>query len=115
LAFVSGFSNPLISTRFDQATGTFTLTGTDTKQNYQTALRNVTYVNNSDNPSGATRIVTFTVLDGSPTNGSGSATRAIAVTPVNDPPQFTDQGNVPSSTPILEDSGSQVITAWAQD
>ena len=41
-----------------------TLTGSDTLANYQAALRSVTYQNTSDNPSTATRTVSFTVNDG---------------------------------------------------
>ncbi|HKP80856.1 MAG TPA: Ig-like domain-containing protein, partial [Pyrinomonadaceae bacterium] len=68
---------------YNGGTGVLTLTGTTTVANYQTALRSVTYANNSENPSTATRTVTFTVNDGTTT---GSATRGIAVTSVNDAP-----------------------------
>jgi len=90
--FVSGedvlaFVNQLgITGSFNSGTGALTLTGTTTVANYQTALRSVTYANSSDNPSTAIRTVTFTANDGTAT---GSATRGIAITAVNDAPVNT--------------------------
>ena len=52
--------------------------------NYQAALRSVTYVNTSDNPSALTRTVKFRANDG--TLNSGPVSRTITVTPVDDPP-----------------------------
>ncbi|WP_164172148.1 hypothetical protein, partial [Streptococcus pneumoniae] len=49
-----------ITGSFNVATGTLTLTGTDTVANYQSALRSVTYADNSENPSTLARTVTFT-------------------------------------------------------
>ncbi|MCY2991105.1 MAG: Ig-like domain-containing protein [Planctomycetota bacterium] len=72
---------------WNAATGTLTLTGTDTVLNYQAFLQSMTYRNTSSNPSSAPRTVTFTVNDGS--LNSNVQTRAITVTPVNDPPAFT--------------------------
>ncbi|HEX6283779.1 MAG TPA: Calx-beta domain-containing protein, partial [Pyrinomonadaceae bacterium] len=69
---------------FNAATGTLTLTGTDTVVNYQTALRSVRYNNTSENPSTALRTVTWIVNDG--TQASLSATSSITVVAVNDPP-----------------------------
>ena len=41
-----------ITGSWNAATGTLTLTGSDTLANYQAALRSVTYQNTSENPSG---------------------------------------------------------------
>ncbi|HQA12445.1 delta-60 repeat domain-containing protein, partial [Zoogloea sp.] len=71
---------------WNSSTGVLTLTGSATLANYQSALRSVTYVNSSDNPSTATRTVSFVVNDG--TANSSAATRNIAVTAVNDAPSF---------------------------
>jgi methionine-rich copper-binding protein CopC len=66
---------------------TLTLTGTTSVANYQTALRSVKYSNTSDNPSAATRTVTFQANDGGSANNlSNLATRDITVTPTNDAP-----------------------------
>ena len=61
LAFVD--AAPIIGS-FNAGTGTLTLTGTDSLANYQTALRAVTYENNSDDPSTLSRTVTSIGHDG---------------------------------------------------
>src|SRR5712691_3934279 len=72
---------------FTAASGTLTLTGSDTVANYQTALRAVKYQNTSENPSTATRTVSFQVNDGAVANNlSNTPTRTITVSAVNDPP-----------------------------
>ena len=53
-----------IAGNWDAATGTLTLSGSDTLANYQAALQAVTYVNNCLDPSTATRTVSFRVNDG---------------------------------------------------
>ena len=82
---VLSFTNTAnITGSWNAATGTLTLSGSDTVANYQAALRAVKYQNTSDNPSGPTRTVSFKVNDG--TADSNALTRNIAVTPVNDAP-----------------------------
>ena len=82
---VLGFANTLtITGSWNPATATLTLSGIDTLVNYQAALRSVTYVNTSDNPSALTRTVKFRANDG--TLNSGPVSRTITVTPVDDPP-----------------------------
>jgi len=75
-----------ITGAYNSATGTLTLTGTDTDTvaKYRTALRAVTYRNTSLNPSNAARTVTFGATDGVDT--SLPVTRGIAVTATNDGP-----------------------------
>ena len=83
------FTNQLgITGNYDSGTGVLTLTGTTTVANYQTALRSVTYQNSSDDPT-SSRTITFTVDDGTAT---GSATRGITITAVNDAPVNTVPG-----------------------
>lgn len=77
-----------LSPTFVPATGTLTLSGSATLAVYQTALRGVTYFNNSENPSGLARTVTWLASDGIDT--SAPVTSTIAVTPVNDPPIAAD-------------------------
>ncbi|MGA7178783.1 MAG: DUF2341 domain-containing protein [Thiobacillaceae bacterium] len=87
---VLGFTNQLgITGSWNAGTGVLTLTGATTVANYQTALQNVTYFNSSDNPSTATRTVSFAVNDG--VANSNTATRTISVTAVNDAPTVTDR------------------------
>ena len=62
---VLSFANTAtITGTWNAATGTLTLSGSDTVANYQAALRAVKYQNTSDNPSGVTRTVSFKVNDG---------------------------------------------------
>jgi trimeric autotransporter adhesin len=79
-----------ITGSYDGDTGTLTLSGSGTLADYQTALQSVTYENISDNPSTATRTITFQVDDGGATNNlSNSPTRDVSVTPSNDAPAVT--------------------------
>lgn len=70
------------------ATGTLTLTGTDTLANYTAALRAVSFTNTSNAPNTLKRTVTYQVSDGGPLV-SNSVTRDINITPVNDPPTLS--------------------------
>ena len=83
------FTNQLgITGSYNSGTGVLTLSGTTTVANYQTALRSVTYANGSDDPT-ASRTITFSASDGT---SSGTATRGIAITAVNDAPVNTVPG-----------------------
>jgi VCBS repeat-containing protein len=93
-----------ISGSWNASTGTLTLSGVSSLANYEAALRSITYFNNSDDPSTATRTVTFVVNDGAA--DSSAATRAIAITAVNDAPTSTPV----TLAPIAEDSGARLIT-----
>jgi gliding motility-associated-like protein len=89
---VLSFSNTgSISGTWVAATATLTLSGTDTYANYQSALRSVKYQNiNTDNPSTATRTVSFTINDGA--DNSSAITRNISIAAVNDAPVAMDDG-----------------------
>src|SRR5262249_17303803 len=103
---VLAFTNQLgITGNYNSGTGVLTLTGTTTVANYQTALRSVTYANSSDNPSTSPRTVTFTANDGTDT---GSATRGITITAVNDAPVNTvpSAQNTVQNTPLTFSSGN---------
>ena len=87
---VLAFTNQAgITGSYNASIGVLTLTGTVSVANYQTALRSVTYVNTSQNPSTAVRTITFTVDDGAASNNTGSAARQINVIAVNNPPVNT--------------------------
>ncbi len=73
-----------ITGNWNAGTGVLTLSGSATLVSYQAALRSVSYVNTSDNPSTATRTVSFVVNDGAAS--SNTATRNIDVAAVNDAP-----------------------------
>ncbi|PHM10790.1 cadherin-like domain-containing protein, partial [Nostoc sp. 'Peltigera malacea cyanobiont' DB3992] len=96
-----------ITGSYDSTTGVLTLTGSSTVANYQTALRSITYTNNSDNPSLTPRTISFIVNDGAA--NSTAITRDINITAVNDAPvavndSITTKRNIPviiSATTLL--------------
>ncbi|RJP62004.1 MAG: LamG domain-containing protein, partial [Ignavibacteriales bacterium] len=82
---VLSFNDQLgITGAWDNVTGMLTLSGTSSVVNYQTALRNVSYSNTSNNPSTLVRTVSFSVNDGD--LNSNAITRQIIITSVNDAP-----------------------------
>ncbi len=95
-----------ISGSYDGGTGVLTLSGTATLAQYRAALRSVTYANTSENPSSATRTITFTGDDGAAANRFGSASRALNVTPVNDAPVVTTTG---APLAYTENAGATLI------
>ena len=108
---VLAFTNQLgITGNYNSGTGVLTLTGTTTVANYQTALRSVTYENSSNDPSTATRTVTFTANDA---RSTGSATRGITVSAVNDAPVNTVPGtqSTPQNTPFVFSGGNVISVA----
>ncbi len=89
---------------WDVANGTLTLSGSATKQDYQAALRSVTYSNTSEAPSTALRTFNFQISDGA--DNSLSVTRNLTVASVNDDP--TNVGVLPDSLAFDEDVLSNV-------
>ncbi|MBF0108595.1 MAG: tandem-95 repeat protein [Magnetococcales bacterium] len=90
LAFDSAFTSSTITGTFNATTGVFTLAGSDTVANYQTALRAVTYANSSDHPTAGSRTITFAISDGSLSSNSTSVT--FDATAVNDAPIVVSGG-----------------------
>jgi hypothetical protein len=81
------FTNQLgITGSWDSVTGSITLTGTTTVENYQTALRSITYQNSNASPGSLARSVNFRVTDPSNVNGSDTKNIDITITAV---PTFT--------------------------
>ena len=76
-----------ITGNYDPLTGILTLAGSATKADYEAALKSVTYLNSSENPSTAERTITFAVDDGNVSSNVGTAT--VFVTAVNDAPIST--------------------------
>jgi hypothetical protein len=87
---------------------TLTLSGTASTAAYEAALRDVTYANSSDSPSTLLRTVTFTVTDD--TALSGSDTKSLQVTSVDDNPVAVND-----STTVGEDSGATLIFVLTND
>ena len=90
-----------ISGSWASASGVLTLTGSASLADYQAALRNVSYVHNTEKPTSNTRTMSFRVNDGSA--WSAAETRDIDVTEVNDAPTFT-------STPVTKGQEDQLYT-----
>jgi hypothetical protein len=92
-----------ITATFTPATGQLFLSGTDTAANYQAALRSVTYFNNSDNPSTASRTLTWVAAD--ILLNSTPATSTVNVAAANDAPTVTPSTNLS----YTEGQGSVVL------
>src|SRR5260221_143881 len=95
-----------IAGSFNATTGVLALTGSATVANYQAALRSVTYANASTNPSTLTRTVSVVANDG--TANSNTATRAITVAAVNNPPVVAMTG---SALAFTEGNSATVVDA----
>ncbi|RKI35456.1 hypothetical protein D7X55_41100, partial [Corallococcus sp. AB049A] len=64
-----------------------TLSGAASLADYIQAIKNITFINSSENPSTTPRIITVTVTDG--VNTSNTATTTVNVIAVNDAPVAT--------------------------
>ena len=95
-----------ITESWNSSLGKLTLTGNTTKANYQTALRSIKYINNSNNPSTAARTVSFYVNDG--TVNSDTVSRQIKITAENNAPVLADIES--SALNYSEGSGNLQIT-----
>ncbi|MTD22387.1 type I secretion C-terminal target domain-containing protein, partial [Pseudomonas sp. CCM 7891] len=86
---VSNVNGITVTSATDPATGkiTLTLTGTATLADYMQQIKNITFSNNSHDPSTTPRTITVTVTDGG--NYSNVATTTVNVVAVNDPPVAT--------------------------
>jgi hypothetical protein len=84
LTFVNGGG---ITGSYSTGTGVLTLSGSATKAAYQSALRSITFATSGDDPSTATRTVSFRATDGALT--SAVVTRNVSVAAVNDAPTLT--------------------------
>ena len=111
LAFANdGSTMGNIAASYDAATGVLSLSsagGTATVAQWQAALRSVSYLNASSDPSTATRSISFTVNDGA--LNSAVSTRNLAVVAVNNAPVVSTSGGQGSFTeggaPTVIDAG----------
>ncbi|MGN8278077.1 beta strand repeat-containing protein, partial [Pseudomonas sp. SMN5] len=81
---VNGIS---INANSTNGTVTLTLSGNATLADYMQQIKNITFINNSEDPSTVPRIITVTVTDG--TSYSNTATTTVNVVGVNDAPVAT--------------------------
>ncbi|TAJ05678.1 gliding motility-associated C-terminal domain-containing protein, partial [Marinilabiliaceae bacterium JC017] len=94
-----------ITGSYNSSTGVLSISGNASLANYQAALRSVTYENTSDNPSTATRTISFITNDGS--INSNTLTRNISVSADNDPPIL--QSPTTTALPYTENDGAVTI------
>lgn len=95
---------------WDAVTGTLTLSGVDSLENYTTALASVGYVNLFANPTPVKKTITFNVRDNlNRTNWNGqpnddppfkNVTQAIVMVPVDTAPVITGLEQVPLNVPV---------------
>ena len=112
---VLGFANTAnITNAWDAATGTLTLSGSDTVANYQAALRAVTYQNTSDEPNTATRTVSFTVDDGAAV--SAVMEISVNVASINDAPEAgADSYTLVENTQLSVDAATTIDLTTVND
>ncbi|WP_127539572.1 S-layer homology domain-containing protein [Paenibacillus illinoisensis] len=103
-----------ITASYNVSTGVLTLTsagGTAALEQWQAALRSITYTNTAVTPITATRTVSMTVTDG--VNTSSAATRTVTVTDTDQTPMVTTSGGSThyisgTSTSVAIDGGLTV-------
>ncbi len=96
-----------ITGNWNSGTGTLTLVGSSSKANYQTAIRDIKYVNNNSSPNAVPRTIQFTVNDGE--DNSNTVTRQINVASINNAPVLTSiEGTV---LHYEENESAKVITS----
>ena len=78
----------IVAAAYDSSTGVITLSGTGTRVDYATAIRQIGFSNTTDTPDPTNRIVNVVVNDGQ--IDSNIAVTTILVTPVNDAPAGTN-------------------------
>ena len=108
LSWVDNNGSDAVTLAGSSTAQTIVLTGTDTAANYQAALRAVKYANSSESPSTTSRTVTFSATDEFAATGTG--TRTIAVSSVDDLPTAVDD-----SATVLEDAAATSIDVLAND
>ncbi|MEP5105179.1 MAG: tandem-95 repeat protein, partial [Ekhidna sp.] len=97
---------------YDAGTGTLTLTGDATVDDYNSALQSVAYANSSEDPVESTRTLTFIINDG--TEDSDPFTRDIIVSAENDVPVIAGTSGsteYPASPPLNVNSSMSITDA----
>jgi parallel beta-helix repeat protein len=102
-----------ITGTWNAGTGTLTLSGVAPVASYQSALRSIRYSNSSDNPSTATRSISFVVDDGY--GSSAAEARPVAVSATNDPPVIASNGGGATASVTVQEHTVAVTTVTAAD
>ncbi len=99
-----------ISGSFASGSGILTLTGSDTKANYQTALRAVTYENTSSDPVDLDRTISIVINDGD--NNSNTQSRDVTVATVNSKPVLSsiESSNIPYPDAAVQITNTIIVS-----
>ncbi|MEO9884173.1 MAG: DUF2341 domain-containing protein, partial [Balneola sp.] len=99
-----------ISGSFASGSGILTLSGSDTKANYQTALRAVTYENTSSDPVDLDRTISFVINDGD--NNSNTQSRDVTVATVNSKPVLSsiESSNIPYPDAAVQITNTIIVS-----
>jgi uroporphyrinogen-III synthase len=89
---------------------TLALSGAASLASYQAGMRQVTYLDTSDAPATAARVVTFTVNDGQASNSTGSDARGLTVTALDDDPVAVND-----AATVAEDAPATAIDVLGND
>ena len=95
-----------ISGTYNSATGVLSLSGSDSRENYKSALESVTYNNISSNPTTTARTISWLVNDG--TNSSTPISTTVTLNTINNRPVL---GNAGGTLAFTEDDGPSVLDA----
>jgi hypothetical protein len=95
---------------YDAPSCTLALSGAASLASYQAGMRQVTYLDTSDAPATALRVVTFTVNDGETSSSTGSGSRGLTVTAVDDDPVAVND-----AATVAEDAPATAIDVLAND
>jgi large repetitive protein len=102
-----------IAGSWDASTGTLSLGGSSTVQNYQAALRSIRYANTAHPPSTLLRSVSISVIDGA--DHSEVLARSIRITRLNIPPVLTSIESTALTYTVKQDELQITNTLIAQD
>ncbi|MGL4409401.1 MAG: putative Ig domain-containing protein, partial [Zoogloea sp.] len=106
-----------ISGSYDAATGTLTLTGTDSLAHYQAVLRTVSFSSASTNPtdsgSNTARSIAWHVSDDGTPLQSTSASTTVAITAINDAPILQAGSDLHSITEDVTNNPGQTVASFA--
>ncbi|MEM8678322.1 MAG: putative Ig domain-containing protein [Planctomycetota bacterium] len=109
-----------LTAAYDPMTGTLTLTGDDTLQNYENVLRTLQYANVSDDPNTTTRAIDVMVSDGE--DPSNVATATVDIIAFNDAPDIAPiadgvafVGAEFETTVTVTDPDSENVTLFLDD
>ena len=102
-----------ITSSYNAATETLTLTGSDTFAHYAQVLDSVTFVTASDNPddfgSAPTRTIAWTLDDGSASSPTSTVSTTVTITAVNDAPTLSGV----AATATFTEKGAAVTLSGA--